>query len=185
MSPPGKILSQVLNIIPSPSWGKLLIPQKQHFFSKICPPFQQKGGDMGRWNYDNIFLCFGKVAKIKLISVKVLLKLVSAIFCQIFILSPNDSPSKTTKMILNSPKKLFSFLRYSNFCNFSSSFPHFPHLKGEMEVEQFMMSWIGLHKFSGVMFGITQKPLCYNIKLGQIIYKFLWTCFITWRATGH
>ena len=52
---------------------------------------------MGRWNYDNIFLCFGKVAKITLISVKVLLKLVYAIFSQIFILSPNDSPSKTMK----------------------------------------------------------------------------------------
>ena len=33
-----------------------------------------------------------------------LLKLVSAVFCQIFILSPND--------------KLFSVLRYSNFCDF-------------------------------------------------------------------
>ena len=84
MSPPGKILSQVLNITPSPSRGKLLIPQKQHFFQKSVPPLQQKGGDMGRWNYDNIFLCFGKVAKIKLISVKVLLKLVSAIFLSNF-----------------------------------------------------------------------------------------------------
>ena len=50
-----------------------------------------------------------------------LLKLVSAVFCQIFILSPND--------------KLFSVLRYSNFCDFFPSFPHLPDSKGQMEVE--------------------------------------------------
>ena len=45
----------------------------------------------------------------------------------------------------------------SNFYNFFPSFPHFPDLKGQMEVEWFMMSWIGLHKFADVIFGITQK----------------------------
>ena len=34
-----------------------------------------------------------------------------------------------------SSKKLFSFSRYSNFCNFLSSFPLFPDSKGQMEVE--------------------------------------------------
>ena len=50
------------------------------------------------------------------------LKLASAIFYQIFIFPPNDSPSKTIKNDFISSKKLFSFLRYSNFCNFSLPF---------------------------------------------------------------
>ena len=62
--------------------------------------------------------------------------LVSAIFYQIFIFSPNDSLSKTVKKKkIISPKKLFSFSRYSDFCIFSSSFPQFPDSKGQMEVE--------------------------------------------------
>ena len=42
---------------------------------------------------------------------------------------------KLLKMFFISSKKLFSFSRYSNFCNFSPSFPHFPDSKGEMKVE--------------------------------------------------
>ena len=53
-------------------------------------------------------------------------------FINFFIFSPSDSPLKTEKFILS--KKVFSFSRYSNFCNFSSSFPHFPDSKGQMEV---------------------------------------------------
>ena len=55
-------------------------------------------------------------------------------------------------MFFISSKKLFSFSIYSNFCIFSSSFPLFPESKGQMEVQD-----IGLHKFAGVIFGITQK----------------------------
>ena len=62
-------------------------------------------------------------------------------------------------MFFISSKKLFLFLRYSNFCNFFPSFPHFPNKRGQMEVEWFMMSWIGLHKFADVTFDITQKLL--------------------------
>ena len=57
------------------------------------------------------------------------LKVVPATFYQIFIFPPNDSPLKTMKNAFSS-KKLFSFLRYSNF-----SFPQFPDSKGQMEVE--------------------------------------------------
>ena len=32
-------------------------------------------------------------------------------------------------------KKLFSFSRYLNFCNFFPSFPHSPDSKGQIEVE--------------------------------------------------
>ena len=63
------------------------------------------------------------------------LKLVSAIFYQIFIFSPNDSPLKTMKNVFISSKKLFSFSRYSNFCDFFPSFLHFSDSKGQMVVD--------------------------------------------------
>ena len=68
------------------------------------------------------------------------LKLVYAIFDQIFLFTQNDSPLMTIKMFFISSKKLFSFSGYSNFCCFFSSFPYFPDSKGQAEVEQFMMS---------------------------------------------
>ena len=82
-------------------------------------------------------------------------------FYEIFICSPNNSPWKTMKikMLFISLKTLLLFLSYSNFCNFFSSFPHFPDSKGQMEMELFMMPWTGLHKFEEVIFGITQKML--------------------------
>ena len=43
------------------------------------------------------------------------LKLVSAIFYQIFIISLNDSPSKIIKIVFYFIEKLFPFSRYSNF----------------------------------------------------------------------
>ena len=42
---------------------------------------------------------------------------------------------KLRKMFFTPSKRLFSFSRHSNFCNFSSSFPHFIDSKGQMEVE--------------------------------------------------
>ena len=42
---------------------------------------------------------------------------------------------KLWKMFFISSKKLFSFLRYSNFLLFFPSFPHFPDSIGQMEVE--------------------------------------------------
>ena len=66
---------------------------------------------------------------------------------------------KLWKMFIILSKKLFSYSRYSKFCNFFPSFAHFPDWKGQMEVEQFMMSWFGLHKYADVIFGITQKLL--------------------------
>ena len=65
---------------------------------------------------------------------------------------------KLWKVFFISSKKLFSFWKYSNFCNFFPSFPHFPDKKGQVEVEQFVMSWIGLHKFADTIFEITQQP---------------------------
>ena len=42
---------------------------------------------------------------------------------------------KLWKVFFISSKKLFLFSRYSIFCNFLTSFPHFPDIKGQMEVE--------------------------------------------------
>ena len=64
-------------------------------------------------------------------------------------------------MFFISSKKLFSYSRYSNFCDFFPSFSHVLDSKGQMEVESFMMSSIKLHKFADVIFAITQK-LLYN-----------------------
>ena len=57
----------------------------------------------------------------------------SSFFPLFFIFSPNNSP--LWKMLLISSKKHFLFLRYSNFCNFSSSFPYFPVSEGQIKVE--------------------------------------------------
>ena len=42
---------------------------------------------------------------------------------------------KLWRMFFISSKKLFSFSRYSNFCNFFPFSPHFPDTKGQIEVE--------------------------------------------------
>ena len=70
---------------------------------------------------------------------------------------------KLRKIFFISSKKLISFSRYSKFSNFFPSFPHFPDSKGLMEVEWFMMSWIGLRKFADVIFGITHQMWSDNI----------------------
>ena len=70
-------------------------------------------------------------------------------------------------MFFISFKKLFSLSRHSNFCNFSPFFPHSPDSKGQMEVELFMMSWIGLHAFAQY----SKITLYYIIKLGQITHN--------------
>ena len=75
-------------------------------------------------------ICSKLTIKTPHVLVFLLLKLVSAIFDQIFIFSPNNSPSKTTKSVFYFISKAL-FSRYSNFF---SSFPHFPDTKGRMEV---------------------------------------------------
>ena len=62
-------------------------------------------------------------------------------------------------MFFTSSKKFFSFSRCSNFCNFFPFLPHFPDSERQMEVESFMILWIGLHKLANVIVGITEKPL--------------------------
>ena len=45
------------------------------------------------------------------------------------------------KTFFISSKKLFSFLRYSNFCNIFPSVLHFPDSKGQVGVDLFTMAW--------------------------------------------
>ena len=77
-----------------------------------------------------IIYCFSNYA----ISSMSLLKLVSAIFYQTFNFSPNDSYSEAMNNVFYF-RKLFSFSRYSNFCDFFPSCPCFSDSKGQMEVE--------------------------------------------------
>ena len=60
------------------------------------------------------------------------LRLVSAIFYQVFIFPPNHSLLKKTIYFI---KKLFPFSRFLNVCNFFPSFPQSPDSKGQMKVE--------------------------------------------------
>ena len=55
-------------------------------------------------------------------------------------------------MLFISSKKLFSFSRYSDFCN-----SNFPESNEQMKMEQLMISRIDFHKLGDVIFGITQK----------------------------
>ena len=75
---------------------------------------------------------------------------------------------KLWELFFISSKNLFLFSRYSNFCDFFPPFPDFPDTKGQMEVESFVMSWIGLHKFAAVIFKITQ--LLYIISSNLVRY---------------
>ena len=70
------------------------------------------------------------------------LKLVSAIFIDFFYFLFCQIIALQKLCIFYYSKKLFSFSRYSNFCNFFPFFSHFPDSKGQMEVEWFMMPWI-------------------------------------------
>ena len=42
------------------------------------------------------------------------------------------------------------------------------------------MAWIGLHKLSDVIFGITQTWSDNT----SLVKGFFWTCFLTWRGAG-
>ena len=63
------------------------------------------------------------------------LKFVSVIFIKFLFFHQIIGLQKLWKMFFISSKKLFSFSRYSHFCNFFPSFPHFPDSKWQMGVE--------------------------------------------------
>ena len=85
------------------------------------------------------------------------LKLVSAIFYQIFISSPNDSPSKTEKCFLFHLKSSFRSRDIQIFVIFPlSTLYRFKRTNGSGIIYDVL---IALYKFAGVTFGITQEPL--------------------------
>ena len=65
----------------------------------------------------------------------ILLTLASVIFIKYLFFHQMVAFQKLWKMLFISSKKLFSFSRYSNFCDFFPSLPNFPDIKGEMKVE--------------------------------------------------
>ena len=79
------------------------------FFFKFCLLY---------FVFDVYIIWFLRSNKTWLSECSSLSKLVSAIFYQIFIFSPNDSPSKTMKNVFILSKKVFLFSRYSSFCSF-------------------------------------------------------------------
>ena len=72
---------------------------------------------------------------------------------------------KLWKKFFISPKKLFLFLRYSNFCIFYLPFHLFEIQKEKWKWNNLWCHGIGLHKFADVIFGITQILHITNITL--------------------
>ena len=68
------------------------------------------------------------------------LKLVYAIFFKSLFFAPNGSPSKIIKNVFYHIEKPLSVLEIFKSLYFFASFPQFPDLKGQMEVEKLMMS---------------------------------------------
>ena len=108
------------------------------------------------------------------------LKLVSAIYDQIFIFSLNDSPSKTLK-------KCFLFYRKSSFCFqdiqifvIIPALSTFKRTNGSGTI-YVVLNW--LHKFADVIFRITQLPLYMtssNLARWNITNKRIFlNCFVT------
>ena len=62
-------------------------------------------------------------------------KLVSAIFYQIFVFAPNDSPSKTMKSVFRFVKKALFVLEMFKILEFFPFLSALPDTKGQMEVE--------------------------------------------------
>ena len=98
------------------------------------------------------------------------------------------------QMFFISLKQLPSFLGYSNFCIFYSSFPHFPNSKELMKVEYDVMNWLAKicrHNF----WNNWKAALYYLIKLGQVFWlysfkiyyfqkNFLWVIYKIKRGPG-
>ena len=58
-----------------------------------------------------------------------------AIYYQIFVFSPNENLSKTTKNVFYFIKKALFVLEIFNFLYFFPFFPHFPDSKRQMKLE--------------------------------------------------
>ena len=93
------------------------------------------------------------------ISLHINLKLMYATFCQFFIFSPNDSPSKTTENVLHFIQKALFVLEMFNFLFF---FPLFHTL----QIQKNRWKWNYVNFWNN-----SKTVLYYIIKLGQIIHS--------------
>ena len=81
-----------------------------------------------QWNMLKVFCICMAVPSLKLVSACVF-------FIKFLFSNQIIALQKLWNVSFISSKKLFSFWRYSDFCNFFPSFPHFPNTKGQTEVE--------------------------------------------------
>ena len=81
-----------------------------------------------KWKLLLIYSIIWKYMQNKFLKCSVFFK---ANFYQIFVFPPNDSPSKTIKSVFYFIKKALFVFKYSKFCNFFPSFPHFPDTNGQ------------------------------------------------------
>ena len=85
------------------------------------------------WRHNQVLQVFFKYMKEKILEINE--NLCPLFFTKFLFFHQMIALQKLRKMFFISPKKLFSFSRYSNFCSFFPYFPHFPDSKGQMKVE--------------------------------------------------
>ena len=95
---------------------------------------------------------------------------------------------KPWQMFFISPKKLFLFLRYSNFCDFSlpSTLSRFKRTNGSGIIWCHELACINLQMWC--LEQLTNHVILHHQTWSDNIWlrkKFFWTCFVTWRATGQ
>ena len=103
---------------------KILLKHENIIFIKFMEKGVKKVGTLRIWRYDQKLTTY--------------LKLLSATFYQIIkflFFHEMIALQKLWKMFFISSKKLFSFSRYSSFCNIFPFSPNFPDSKGQKEVE--------------------------------------------------
>ena len=112
--------------------------------------------NLSRWRSRGVlFFLGGPLSDLKICICKNRVLLVHFKACVgFFIFSPNGTPPKTMKNAF-----YFIFLLFWIFLKFFPSFQYFPDSKGQIKVEQFMMSWTDSGKVADVIFRIIQKLL--------------------------
>ena len=129
--------------------------ERSYIFTWICQWRRSSVFNVNIEHISHLFLRF------------ILLKLVSAIFIKFLFFHQIIALQKLWKFFLFHPKSSFRSQDIQIFCDFSSSFPHFPDSKGQIRI---IYKWNNgiieiiydvVNCLAGVISGITQKPL-YN-----------------------
>ena len=121
-------------------WNLILIWMSQ--LSKLMKRFKQRKIEYlknGTWVFFDMKKFWNFVLKPTFLEVMIFsrgnLKACVRYFLSNFYFFTKWQPFKNYEVFFISSKKLFSFLRYLNVCNFFPSFPHFRDTKGQMGVE--------------------------------------------------